>query len=131
MIEKIAELVGEPLWFVNEKVDGPLTEDAVAHVRNFISEREGRIGQRFKSFEGEIKKILGWSSQFGTRFIAEVVAEYAHKRSFMGALRPKKRSTVGFGPLCCTRRPSRLELTRIFSRQSLPPSCQRGSYTVS
>jgi tetratricopeptide (TPR) repeat protein len=80
MMENIGELLAEPLWFDGERVDGALTEDAVAHIRAFKTAREDRVRQRFQALESEVKKILGWSTQLGSRFIAEVLEEFARAR---------------------------------------------------
>ena len=81
MVENIGELLAEPMWFEGERIDGPLTEDAVAHIREFKTKREDRVRQRFQSLEGEVRKVLGWSTQMGSRFLADVVLEFAREKS--------------------------------------------------
>jgi tetratricopeptide (TPR) repeat protein len=77
LYENIGQLVAEPMNFENERLDGPLTADAVEYVKQFESDREKRIRQRFQAFESDVKKILGWSSQLGTRFLSEVINTFA------------------------------------------------------
>ena len=76
MIENIAELRSEPMWFANERFDGVLTTAAVDHISKFETDRERRVRQRFQAFTAEVKKVLGWSTQLGVRFLSEVVAEF-------------------------------------------------------
>ena len=81
MVENTGELFSEPMWFVGERIDGALTDDAVAHIVEFETERERRVEQRFKALETEVKKILGWSTEMGSRFLADVVLEFAREKS--------------------------------------------------
>ncbi|MFZ9882756.1 MAG: hypothetical protein ACO3QC_15305, partial [Phycisphaerales bacterium] len=81
MVENTGELLSEPMWFVGERIDGALTDDAVAHIVEFETDRERRVEQRFKALEGEVKKLLGWSTQMGSRFLADVVLEFAREKS--------------------------------------------------
>jgi hypothetical protein len=81
MVENTGELLSEPMWFVGERIDGTLTDDAVAHIVEFETDRERRVEQRFKALEGEVKKLLGWSTQMGSRFLADVVLEFAREKS--------------------------------------------------
>ena len=81
MVENTGELFSEPMWFVGERIDGALTGDAVAHIVEFETDRERRVEQRFKALEGEVKKLLGWSTQMGSRFLVDVVLEFAREKS--------------------------------------------------
>jgi len=80
LLQNIGEMVGEPMNFVDEQLDGPLTEEAVGLLRDFKCNREERVRQRFQKFESDVKKVLGWSSQFGQRFISEVIESFAKER---------------------------------------------------
>ena len=80
LLENIGEMVGEPMNFTDERLDGPLTEEAVARLRDFKCDRKDRVRQRFQKFESDVKKVLGWSSQFGQRFLSEVVESFAKER---------------------------------------------------
>ncbi len=80
LLENIGEMVGEPMNFIDEQLDKPLTEDAVERLRDIKCNREERVRQRFQKFESDVKKVLGWSSQFGQRFLSEVVESFAKER---------------------------------------------------
>ena len=78
--ENIGELVMEPMNFVGGRTDGPLTDEAMGHIRTWKCEREERVEQRFRALEDDTRKVLGWSSQLGTRFLREVVEGFARER---------------------------------------------------
>jgi hypothetical protein len=80
MAENIGELLADPVWFEGERIDGPLTEGAVDHIRGFPSERELHVRKRFNELGSEMKKLLGWSTQLGSPFISEVVEDFARDR---------------------------------------------------
>jgi tetratricopeptide (TPR) repeat protein len=80
MVENISDLLKEPMYFVDETFGKPLSDAGIKHVIAFESNRALRVEQRFKEFESETRKILGWSAQIGTRFISEVVAEFAQEK---------------------------------------------------
>lgn len=77
LFENIGQLLAEPMNFEQERLNGPLTAEAVEYVKQFESDREKRVRQRFLAFESDVKKILGWSSQLGTRFLSEVIQAFA------------------------------------------------------
>ena len=80
MVENVSELLSEPMHFLDERTAGALTEEGVEHIREFETGRVQRVQQRFKRFEPEVRKLLGWSTRIGSRFIAEVVEEFARER---------------------------------------------------
>ena len=78
--ENIGELVTEPMNFIGGRTDGSLTDEAMGHIRTWKCEREERVEQRFRALEDDARKVLGWSSQLGTRFLREVVEGFARER---------------------------------------------------
>jgi hypothetical protein len=104
MAENIGELLAEPMWFEGERVDGSLVDAAVEHIRGFETERERRVQQRFKALETEVKKLLGWSVEIGSRFLRDVVIDFAAER----ALAPKPQQLLQrcFDPYSLLARPN-------------------------
>jgi hypothetical protein len=80
MVENVGELLSEPMWFDNEDTSQALTADAVTHIQKFETGREKRVQQRFQTLEAEARKILGWSTQIGPRFLAVVIEDFARER---------------------------------------------------
>lgn len=80
MTENVGQLIAEPMNFVDERLDNALTEEAVEDIQHFESDREKRVKQRFQRFEADVKKVLGWSSQLGKRFLSDVVQSFAKER---------------------------------------------------
>jgi len=77
LIENVGELISIPLNFVGGSISGALTEKAFSRIQTFETDRAKRVRQRFMQLDQDVQKILGWSSQFGTRFIRDVIAKYA------------------------------------------------------
>jgi|GEM_PF-2992713 len=80
MVENVGELLSEPMWFDTENTSQALTSDAVTHIQKFETGREKRVQQRFQGMESEVRKILGWSTQIGSRFLAAVIEDFAREK---------------------------------------------------
>ena len=103
MVENTGELLSEPMWFVGERIDGALTDDAVAYIREFESERRRRVEQRFKALETEVKQMLGWSAEMGSRFLTNTVIEFARARAV--SARPDETLAVCVDPYALVAKP--------------------------
>jgi hypothetical protein len=103
MVENVGELAQEPHWFVGGCIGGALTDDAVAYIREFESERGRRVEQRFKALETEVKQMLGWSAEMGSRFLTSTVIEFARARSI--SARPDETLAVCVDPYALVAKP--------------------------
>ena len=79
MMENMNDLESDPFWFVDRRLDQPLSEDGLNEVRGWSDERHERKQQRFKKLTESRRNILGWSSRLGSRFMASVVAQFAEQ----------------------------------------------------
>jgi tetratricopeptide (TPR) repeat protein len=80
LLENIGAVSSRSRNFVDRTPLSPLTEDAEALIRKYETDRERRVAQRFQEFEEDVQDVLGWSSQFGQRFLKEVVESFAKER---------------------------------------------------
>ena len=77
MVENLGELFSNAEAFEGGTADGPLNPAGESFVREWESERQQRIEQRFSRLASEVKTLLGWGSALGVRFLREVVEDYA------------------------------------------------------
>ena len=77
MVENLGELLSNPEAFEGGGTESPLNPAGEAFVREWESERQKRIEQRFSRLTTEVKTLLGWGSALGVRFLREVVEDYA------------------------------------------------------
>ena len=77
MVENLGELFSNAEAFEGGTADGPLNPAGESFVREWESERQKRIEQRFSRLASEVKTLLGWGSALGVRFLREVVEDYA------------------------------------------------------
>lgn len=80
MVENVGELIAEPMWFVGERLEGALTAHAVEHIREFKTQRQERVKQRFQQLASEVRRVLGWSTRLGPRFFPDLMAAFARER---------------------------------------------------
>ena len=80
LLENIGAISNRSKNFVDRTPQSPLTEEAEATVRKYESNRERRVAQRFEEFDEDVRDVLGWSSQFGQRFISAVVECFAKEQ---------------------------------------------------
>jgi tetratricopeptide (TPR) repeat protein len=79
MVENLGELLSNPEAFEGGSNQSPLNPAGEAFVREWESERQKRVEQRFSRLASEVKTLLGWGSALGVRFLREVVEDYAER----------------------------------------------------
>lgn len=80
MIENIAELRSKPRYFVDYRHDNPLSEIGLTRIRQWQSNRQIRIAQRFhEELDSDIQEFLARASHAGidTQFLRRVLVRYA------------------------------------------------------
>jgi tetratricopeptide (TPR) repeat protein len=77
MVENVGELLANPDAFVDGQLTGPLTTDGERFVREWESQRQRRVEQRFAKLASEVRTVLGWGSALGVRFLKDVIADHA------------------------------------------------------
>ena len=80
LLENIGAISNHSRNFVNRNLQSSLTDEAEAIVRKYETDRERRVAQRFREFEEDVQDVLGWSSQFGQRFVNAVIESFAKER---------------------------------------------------
>ena len=80
--ENIGELISTPENFVDQRIDGPLTEAGEDLVATWASDRERRIQERFNAMKPKptLQQLLAWASRVGIRFPQDVPADFATQR---------------------------------------------------
>ena len=79
MVENLGELLSNPEAFEGGSNQSSLNPAGEAFVREWESERQKRVEQRFSRLASEVKTLLGWGSALGVRFLREVVEDYAER----------------------------------------------------
>lgn len=84
--ENIGYLLDTPQNFVEEDISKELTDVGVAEISSWEDDRKKRIKTQFNKLEKETKRLLGWSSQIGERFLASVIGEVAKQEALASNL---------------------------------------------
>ena len=87
MVENIAELRSKPRYFVDHRHDNPLSEMGLTRIRQWQSNRQIRIAQRFnEELDSDIQEFLARASHAGieTQFLRRVLVRYASTNPHAG-----------------------------------------------
>jgi hypothetical protein len=84
MVENVGELLANPEAFVGQRTSGPLTVEGEQFVREWESDRQRRVEQRFSRLGSEVRTVLGWGSALGIRFLKDVIADHAVRSGLSG-----------------------------------------------
>lgn len=79
--ENIGYLLDTPQNFVDEDPTKELTETGENEIEFWEDDRSKRIKRQFNKLEKETKRLLGWSSQIGERFLANVIEDVAKQEA--------------------------------------------------
>ena len=85
MVENVGFLLRTPANFVGKNISSALAPVGEKKVREWESERQKRVEQRFSQLTPDLQSLLGWGSYLGLSFLREVIEEFAH--------------TIGVGPV--------------------------------
>ena len=77
MVENLGELSTNLDAFQNGDPAKAFTTEGETFVQEWESQRHKRVEQRFGKLASEVKKLLGWGSALGNRFLSGVVIDYA------------------------------------------------------
>jgi len=77
MVENVGQLLCTPSNFIGGDVKAALAPVGEKIVRDWESDRQRRVEQRFNDLDEEVRKLLGWGSHLGIRFLSEVVERMA------------------------------------------------------
>ena len=80
MVENVGFLLKTKGNFEQKDPTRPLSPAGEKTVTRWESDRAKRVEQRFHDLEEEIRRLLGWSSRMGIRFLQEVVDELARRQ---------------------------------------------------
>ena len=80
MVENVGFLLRTSGNFKEKDSTRPLSPAGEKTVSRWESNRAKRVEQRFHDLEEEVRRLLGWSSRMGIRFLQEVVDELAHRQ---------------------------------------------------
>ncbi len=84
--ENIGYLLDTPQNFVDENPTKELTEIGEKEIELWEDDRSKRIKTQFNKLEKEAKRLLGWSSQIGERFLANVIEDVAKQEALTSNL---------------------------------------------
>ena len=84
MVENVGELLANPEAFVGQRTSGPLTVEGEQFVREWESDRQRRVEQRFSRLGSEVRTVLGWGSALGIRFLKDVITDHAVRSGLAG-----------------------------------------------
>lgn len=85
--ENIGYLLDTPENFVDENVAKSLSEIGENEITTWESDRSKRIKLQFNKLEKDAKRVLGWSSQIGVRFLADVIEKVAEQEALTSNLK--------------------------------------------
>jgi tetratricopeptide (TPR) repeat protein len=94
LVENVGQLLRVPQNFVDHVVAKPLSTAGERKVREWESDRQKRVEQRFTELAPELQDMLGWGSHLGVSFLREVVEEYAERVSGMRGAPDRLREAV-------------------------------------
>lgn len=77
----ILEIIGEPYYFVDENVNGPLTSEALRDLKNRTFELHSVQKKRFEKIPKSLQKILSYASYHGMRFLPDFIVEISKQMS--------------------------------------------------
>jgi hypothetical protein len=80
MVENVGFLLKTKGNFEQKDTTRPLSPAGEKTVTRWESDRAKRVEQRFHDLEEEVRRLLGWSSRMGIRFLQEVVDELARRQ---------------------------------------------------
>ena len=84
LVENVGFLLQNLENFENENSKNKLSEAGKNEVITWPEGRQQRIGDMFNKLKTNEKKILGWGSQLGKRFIENVVVDFARTQGIEG-----------------------------------------------
>jgi hypothetical protein len=85
--ENIGYLLDTPENFVDEKLTMRLSEIGEKEIAALESDRTKRIKSQFNKLEKDAKRVLGWSSHIGVKFLADVIKRVAKLESISSNLK--------------------------------------------
>jgi hypothetical protein len=85
--ENIGYLLDTPENFVDEKLTMPLSEIGEKEIAALESDRTKRIQNQFNKLEKDAKRVLGWSSQLGVKFLADIIESVAKQETLASNLK--------------------------------------------
>ena len=94
LVENVGQLLRVPQNFMDHVVAKPLSTAGERKVREWESDRQKRVEQRFTELAPELQDMLGWGSHLGVSFLREVVEEYAERVSGMRGAPDRLREAV-------------------------------------
>ncbi len=81
MLENISDLQDKERLFEEENSALALTEEGETEIQDLAGSRVEHVRKRFSRLDKEIKRLLGWSSHLGMRFLSGVVVDFARAHS--------------------------------------------------
>ena len=94
LVENVGHLLRVPQNFVDRDVAKPLSTAGERKVREWESDRQKRVEQRFTELAPGLQEMLCWGSHLGVSFLREVVEEYAERVSGMRGAPDRLREAV-------------------------------------
>lgn len=85
--ENIGYLLDTPENFVGEDITKPLSEIGENEINSLENDRTKRIRSQFNKLEKDAKRVLGWSSHIGVKFLSDVIEKVAKEESISSNLK--------------------------------------------